>query len=93
MSSPPSLSLHYSLPNGTPIPTTSIDTWELEASRRALKTLKTLLSNEAMLSLLAPAITEADTYYKAIIDRSHGEYKESRIDLKATGLKVSHFMA
>ena len=94
MSSPPtpSLSLQYSLPNGNPIPTTSIDTWELKASRRALKTLKTLLSNQAMLSLLAPAIEEADIYYKNIINRSNSEYKESRIDLKARGLKVADFM-
>jgi hypothetical protein len=45
-----------------------------------------------MLSLLDPLIEEADTYYKTIIAQSHGEYKESRIDLKAHGLKVSHFM-
>lgn len=92
MSNPPSLSLQYSRPNGNPIPTTDIDTWELKASRRALKTLKSLLSNEAMLSLLNPLIEEADIYYKTIITQSHGEYKESRIDLKVYGLKVSHFM-
>lgn len=88
----PSLLLEYSWPNGNPVATTDIDTWELKASRRALKTLKTLLSNESMLSLLAPAIEEADIYYKAIIAKSAGEYKESRIDLKAHGLKVAHFM-
>lgn len=92
MSNPPSLSLQYSRPNGNPIPTANIDSWELKASRRALKTLKSLLSNEAMLSLLNPLIEEADIYYKNIIAQSHGEYKESRIDLKAHGLKVSHFM-
>jgi hypothetical protein len=69
-----------------------IDSWELKASRRALKTLKTLLSNQAMLELLKPAIEEADVYYKDIINRSNGKYKESRIDLKAKGLTVSHFM-
>ncbi|KAM0711412.1 hypothetical protein Q7P35_002152 [Cladosporium inversicolor] len=42
--------------------------------------------------LLAPAIEEADVYYKDIITRSNGEYKESRIDLKAHGLKVADFM-
>ena len=93
MSSPPSLSLEYSRPNGNPVTPSDIDSWELRASRRALKTLKTLLSNQAMLSLLAPAIQEADTYYKDIINKSNGEYKESRIDLKVRGLKVAHFMA
>lgn len=93
MSSPPSLSLEYSRPNGNPVTTSDIDSWELKASRRALKNLKTLLSNQAMLSLLAPAIEEADIYYKDIINKSNGEYKESRIDLKARGLKVADFMA
>lgn len=92
MSSPPSLSLEYSRPNGNPVTTSDIDSWELKASRRALKNLKTLLSNQAMLSLLAPAIEEADIYYKDIINKSNGEYKESRIDLKARGLKVADFM-
>ena len=45
-----------------------------------------------MLDLLRPAIEEADIYYKNIINRSNGEYKESRIDLKARGLKVADFM-
>jgi hypothetical protein len=92
MSSPPSLSLQYSRPNGEAVNTSDIDTWELKASRRALKTLKSLLSSQEMLSLLEPSIKEADIYYKTIIAQSHGEYKESRIDLKAHGLKVSHFM-
>jgi hypothetical protein len=92
MSFPPSLSLRYSRPNREAVNTSDIDSWELKASRRALKTLKTLLSNQAMLSLLAPSIEEADIYYKTIIAQSHGKYKESRIDLKAHGLKVSHFM-
>lgn len=93
MSSPPkSLSLEYSRPNGTPVTTSDIDSWELKASRRALKTLKTLLSNQAMLDLLKPAIEKADIYYKDIINKSNGNYKESRIDLKARGLKVADFM-
>ena len=92
MPSPPSLSLEYFRPNGNPVATSDIDSWELKASRRALKTLKSLLSNKAMLDLLRPAIEEADIYYKNIINRSNGEYKESRIDLKARGLKVADFM-
>ena len=45
-----------------------------------------------MLDVLEPAIEEADVYYKEIINESNGEYKESRIDLKARGLKVADFM-
>ena len=92
MPSPPSLSLEYFRRNGNPVATSDIDSWELKASRRALKTLKSLLSNKTMLDLLRPAIEEADIYYKNIINRSNGEYKESRIDLKARGLKVADFM-
>lgn len=93
MSSPPNLSLTYSHPNGEAISTASIDSWELKASRRALKNLKTLLSNQQMLDLLAPEIAKADAYYKSIIAKSNNEFKESRIDLQARGLKVAHFMA
>lgn len=90
---PTTLTLEYSHPNGQAVSINDVDHWELKASRRALKTLKTLLSGPAMLDLLKPKIEEADIYYKDIIDKSNGEYKESRIDLKAKGLKVAHFMA
>ena len=86
------LSLEYSNPNGQAVSSNDIDSWELKASRRALKNLKTLLAGQPMLDLLAPRIAEADAYYKEIITKSNGEYKESRIDLKAKGLKVAHFM-
>ena len=92
MSSRSPLSLEYSWPNGKAIDASHIDNWALKASRRALKNLKTLLAGQAMLDLLKPAIEEADIYYKDIIDRSNGEYNDSRIDLKANGLKVAHFM-
>ena len=92
MSSPPSQSLELPRRNGNPVTTSDIDSWELKASRRALKPLKTLLSNQPMLSLLQPTIEEADIYYKDIIKKPNGEYRESRIDLKAKVLKVSHFM-
>jgi hypothetical protein len=93
MSPSPSLSLEYSWPDGKAVETSDVDSWELKASRRALKNLKTLLAGQAMLDLLKPAIEEADIYYKDIVNRSNGEYKESRIDLKAKGLKVAHFMS
>lgn len=88
----PTLSLEYSYPNGQAVSSNDVDSWELKASRRALKNLKTLLAGQQMLDLLAPQIAEADAYYKEIITKSNGEYKESRIDLKAKGLKVADFM-
>lgn len=86
------LSLEYTHPNGQAVSSNDVDSWELKASRRALKNLKTLLAGQPMLDLLAPQIEKSDAYYKAVIAKSNGEYKESRIDLKAKGLKVAHFM-
>ncbi|KAM0714088.1 hypothetical protein Q7P37_011052 [Cladosporium fusiforme] len=92
MSNPSTLNLEYSWPNGHPVSSTDVDSWELNASRRALRNLKTLLAGQSMLDLLNPQIEEADAYYKGIIEKSEGQYKESRIDLKANGITVASFL-
>jgi hypothetical protein len=92
MSSSP-LSLQYSWKNGQTVENNEVDSWELKASRRALKNLKTLLAGQQMLDLLKDQIEEADVYYKEIIEKSNGEYKESRIDLSAKGITLAQFMA
>jgi len=92
MSSPPALSLKYSWPNGQTVDNNEVDSWELKASRRALRNLKTLLAGQPMLDLLQKQIEEADAYYKDVIARSNGQYKESRIDLKAKGITLAQFM-
>lgn len=88
----PTLNLEYSRPNGLAVSSNDVDSWELKASRRALRNLKTLLAGQPMLNLLKPQIEEADAYYKEIIDKSKGQYKESRIDLKANGITVASFL-
>ncbi len=93
MSTTPTLQLNYSWPNGSPIHDVDVDCWELKASRRALRNLKTLLNGQPMLDLLADQIEAADLYYKSIIDKSNGQYKESRIDLQAKGITKDEFMA
>lgn len=91
MSAPTELSFHYSWPNGTKIETNEVDSWELKTSRRALRNLKTLLAGQPMLDLRKDQIEEADAYYKDIIARSNGEYRESRVDLHAKGISKDQF--
>ncbi|KAL0140231.1 hypothetical protein V8B55DRAFT_1505420, partial [Mucor lusitanicus] len=71
MSQPTALSFEYSWPNGESVDTNQVDSWELKASRRALKNLKT---------------------FKSIIDKSNGEFTESRIDLKVKGISAAQFI-
>lgn len=92
MSLPSTLSIEYSWPNGQTVENNEIDSWELKASRRALRNLKSLLAGQPMLDLLKPQIEEADVYYKDIIEKSNGQYKESRIDLQAKGITLAQFM-
>ncbi|KAJ2958132.1 hypothetical protein NQZ79_g6245 [Umbelopsis isabellina] len=92
MSSSPALSFEYSWPNGQNVESNEVDSWELKASRRALRNLKSLLAGQPMLDLLQGQIEVADAYYKDIIAKSNGKYRESRIDLKAKGITLAQFM-
>ncbi|KAI9474201.1 MAG: hypothetical protein EXX96DRAFT_611012 [Benjaminiella poitrasii] len=92
MSPPFELSLEYSWPTGERVESSQVDSWELKASRRALRNLKTLLAGQPMLDLIQSQIEESDAYYKDIIEKSNGQYKESRIDLKAKGISFAQFM-
>ncbi|KAF9903473.1 hypothetical protein EC991_003801 [Linnemannia zychae] len=92
MSTPAGLTLNYSWPSGRTVDTNEVDSWELKASRRALRNLKTLLAGQPMLDLLKDQIEEADAYYKDVITKSNGQYRESRIDLKAKGISLAQFM-
>ncbi|OAD08727.1 hypothetical protein MUCCIDRAFT_105696 [Mucor lusitanicus CBS 277.49] len=92
MSQPTALSFEYSWPNGESVDTNQVDSWELKASRRALKNLKTLLAGQPMLDLIKDQMDQADTYFKSIIDKSNGEFTESRIDLKVKGISAAQFI-
>lgn len=92
MTSTPALSLEYSWPNGQTVENNEVDSWELKASRRALRNLKSLLAGQPMLDLLQGQMEAADAYYKDIIAKSNGKYRESRIDLKAKGITMAQFM-
>lgn len=69
-----------------------VDDFELKASRRALRNLKTLLHCQPMLDLIHPQIEEADRYFQSVIDASDGRYRECRIDLQVKGLHVMEIM-
>ncbi|CAO3697341.1 unnamed protein product [Umbelopsis ramanniana] len=92
MSLPTAVSINYSWPNGKTVENSEVDSWELKASRRALRNLKTLLSSQAMLDLLQDQMDEADAYYKQFITKSDGQYRESRIDIKAKGITSAQFL-
>ncbi|KAK4888333.1 hypothetical protein LTR49_028855 [Elasticomyces elasticus] len=93
MSTPPGLSLECSLPTGQVLSPSELDAWELKAARRGLLNLKTLLEGERMLELLADQIAEGDAYFKGLLTESKGQFKESRIDFKAKGMKSAQFLA
>ncbi|KAI7876046.1 hypothetical protein K492DRAFT_135810 [Lichtheimia hyalospora FSU 10163] len=93
MSHSPSLSFNCSWPSGQTVESNEIDSWELKASRRALRNLKTLLAGHHMLDLLKDQIEVADNYYKDIVAKSNGQFKESRIDIKVKGINMAQFDA
>ncbi|KFY08096.1 hypothetical protein V492_06531 [Pseudogymnoascus sp. VKM F-4246] len=92
MNSQPRVSLQCSLPSGQKLSTGEIDAWELKAARRGLHNLKTLLQGQPMLDLLAKQIEEGDAYFKSVIAKSNGQFKESRVDFRAEGITSSQFL-
>jgi hypothetical protein len=70
----------------------SVDAWELKASRRALKNLKTLLCGKQMQDLIQQQIDQGDAYYKEIVAASGGQYKECRVDLSVTGITATQML-
>lgn len=84
--------LQLSLANGRELSHGEVDAWELKVARRALRNLKNLIGGQQMLDLLEEQINEGDKYFKDLIARSDGQFKESRVDFKATGLKSYQFL-
>lgn len=93
MAPPPGFSLECSLPTGRPVSTEERSAWELKAARRALQNLKTLIDEQTMLKLLDTQIEAGDHYFKQLIQESHGQFKESRVDFHAKGLTSTQFLA
>ncbi|GHJ33626.1 MULTISPECIES: hypothetical protein [Streptomyces] len=64
----------------------TVDQWELEAARRALKNLKTVAGGQVMMDLLAGHIDAGDRFHKELIEASGGTYRESRTAFTVSGL-------
>lgn len=64
----------------------TIDRWELEAARRALKNLKAVAGGNVMMSLLGGQIDDGDRYQKALVNASNGRYRESQAEFTVQGL-------
>ena len=93
MSTQQELSFTYSKPNGAIIQDSQVDAWELKASRRALKNLRTLLAGQPILDLLKDQMDEADVYFKEFIEKSDGKFKESSVVIQAKDITAAQFMA
>lgn len=92
MDSRSGVSLQCSLGSGRDLPSTEIDAWELKVARRALRNLKSLIGGQQMLDLLEKQIDEGDKFFKGLIAQSGGQFKESRVDFTAKGLKSHQFL-
>lgn len=93
MPSPPPLQITYfAQSHFSPSSSRDVDSWELFASRRALRNLKCLISQPAMLSLLEPQIRQADAYYHSLLVASKGRYRECRTDLHVKGISMEEMV-
>jgi hypothetical protein len=68
-----------------------VDAWELEAARRAVLNLKTLLHDQPMMELLKPQMDAADASIKNDLAKSKGEWRLCRVDGRAEGLTSEKF--
>ncbi|MFJ8808181.1 hypothetical protein [Streptomyces sp. NPDC102490] len=65
---------------------TEVDRWELEAARRALRNLKSVVGGQVMMDLLGEQIDDGDRYHKELVAASRGTYRESRTEFTVYGL-------
>lgn len=63
-----------------------VDRWELEAARRALRNLKTLVGKQGMVDLLAEQIEAGDQFHRDLVAASGGTFRESRTEFTVRGL-------
>ena len=54
--------------------------------------IRTLLWQQPMLDLIMPQIEASDKYYKDIVQKSNGKFRECRTDLFVTGIFTTHLM-
>lgn len=65
-----------------------LDQWELEASRRALGNLRTLLYGQPMLDLLKDQLDAHDEQYRGYVAASNDEWSGCHVTLRADGITL-----
>lgn len=65
-----------------------LDKWELQASRRALANLRTLLYGQPMLDLLKDQLDAHDEEFRGYVAASNDEWTECHVVLKADGITL-----
>ncbi|MEA5118855.1 MAG: hypothetical protein VB036_14750 [Propionicimonas sp.] len=65
-----------------------LDQWELEASRRALGNLRTLLYGQPMLDLLKDQLDAHDEEFRGYVAASNDEWSECHVVLRADGITL-----
>ena len=71
----------------------TIDRYELESARRALRLIKGNLGYNQLHALVGEQITEGNATFRDHVKRSGGKQKTGTITLKATGLSAADFTA
>ncbi|MEU5088458.1 hypothetical protein [Streptomyces sp. NPDC021356] len=71
----------------------TLDRWELEAARRALKNLKSTLGAHTMMDALAGQIAAGDRFHKELIEASNGAHRGSHAEFTVRGLSGSDLAA
>jgi hypothetical protein len=65
-----------------------LDHWELEASRRALGNLRTLLYGQPMLDLIGEQLDEHDKVFRGYWEASDDQWSECHVTLQASGITL-----
>lgn len=74
--------------DGWSVDEAGIDEFELDASRRILANLRTLLYGEPMWKLIEAQVDASEAQFKKWLDESNGEYRGGRVKLRIEGLTV-----
>lgn len=69
-----------------------LDKWELEASRRALANLRTLLYGQPMLDLLNDQLEAHDEEFRGYVAASNDEWSECHVKLNAEGVTLDEVL-
>lgn len=72
---------------------TTINRYELDSARRALRLLKGNLGPERLHALVKDQIVEGNALFRRHVERSHGEQATGTVTLEASGLAAADFSA